>query len=142
MIAKKIGEIRKIVCASPGYLKKFGIPKTPKDLTGHSCISIESLNSPVTWNFKFKKTSISVPIHSRLTVTTVEAGLDAAVAGVGIVGILSYQAESLVREGKLKAILKEYESDAWPVHLLYVPNKNLPRKIKAFLEFVTPRMKI
>ncbi len=142
MIAKKIGEIHKVVCASPEYFKKFGTPKTPKELMNHNCISIESLNSLATWSFKLKKSSISVPIRSRLTVTSVEAGLDAAVAGVGIACTLSYQVESLIREGKLKVILKEYKSDVWPVHLVYVSNKNLPRKIKAFLEFVTPRIKI
>lgn len=142
MMAKKIGEIHKVVCASPEYLKKFGVPRNPKELMGHNCIGIENLKTVDSWSFKFKKTKLTIPIRSRLTVTSVEAGLDSAVSGLGITCILSYQIETLVKEGKLKIILKEYESDSWPVHLVYVSNKNLPRKTRAFLDFVPPRIKI
>lgn len=141
MLAIRGGLIRKVVCGSPAYFKKNGIPKKPKDLSNHECISIQSLVPPDHWIFQKNKLNISVSIHSRLVVSTVEAGLDAAVAGVGVTMALSYQIEKLEKEGKIKTILEDYESETLPVHLLHVAGGVVPQKLRAFLDFVSPRLK-
>ncbi len=141
MIATKIGVIREVVCGSPGYFTKHGIPKTPKDLSRHACISNRELTLPHSWIFT-KGTAISaIPVRSRLIVTTVEAAVDAAVADVGVTRLLSYQIAQYVESGKLKIILREYESPPWPVQLVYLSTRALPLKVRAFLDFATPRLK-
>jgi len=141
MIATRIGNVRQVVCGSPRYFKERGIPKTPKDLVHHDCINIEALTSPTAWDFPQGKGSTSVVIHSRLSVSTVEAGLYAASAGMGITRALSYQVAPFEAAGKLKTVLKDFESETWPLHLVYGGNRIVPQKLRAFLEFATPRLK-
>jgi DNA-binding transcriptional LysR family regulator len=82
-----------------------------------------------------------VPIHSRLSVNTAEAAIDAAIAGAGVTRVLSYQAANAVADGKLKVVLTDYEPVPLPVNLVYLEQNLLPRKTRAFLDFVAPRIR-
>jgi DNA-binding transcriptional LysR family regulator len=141
MTAIRIGSIREVVCGSPAYFAKRGTPQTPKDLSKHDCITIDSLSSPASWFFPRGRASVSIPIRSRLTVSTVDAGLDAALSGSGIIRALSYQVARLEKAGKLKVILKDFESEPWPANLIYTGNQIIPLKLRAFLDFTAPRLK-
>ena len=81
-----------------------------------------------------------MPIHSRLVVNTAEAAIDAAVIGVGIVRVMSYQVAELFRARKLKLVLDAFELPPLPVHLLYTRQGQLPLKLRAFIDFVLPRL--
>jgi DNA-binding transcriptional LysR family regulator len=87
------------------------------------------------------KKKIAAPIHSRLTVTTAEAAIDAAIAGVGIARVFSYQAVAAVRTGALVLALENFEPSPWPVSLVRGPGGLTPLKLRAFLDFATPRLK-
>lgn len=141
LIANRVGVVRRIVCGSPAYFKLKGVPETPKELIKHNCITIEGLSSPTSWIFQKKKFTISAPVHSRLIVSTVEAGLDAAIKGIGIIRVLSYQVAKFENEKKLKIILKDYETDALPVHLIHVAGRVVPNKLRAFLDYSSPRLR-
>jgi DNA-binding transcriptional LysR family regulator len=141
LIAVKVGAIRRVVCASPAYLARRGTPATPQALRGHDCVTFEGLGSPRTWTFTGRKGELSVPIHSRLSVTTAEAALDAAVAGLGVTRVLSYQAAAAIRAGGLQVVLEAFEPAPWPVHLIYVGQGLLPRKLRAFLDFAAPGLR-
>ena len=106
LIATHLGSIRRVVCASPGYLAKTGAPATPRDLADHQCVSFELFATANTWRFHEDGADISVPIHPRLTVSTAEAAIDGAIAGVGITCVLSYQIESALRGGALRLLLE------------------------------------
>ena len=80
-------------------------------------------------------------VTPRLTVNTVEAAIDAAIAGAGVTRALSYQVAAAVRQRDLKIVLAEYEPAPWPVHLLHKPQARLPLKLRAFMDFVTPRLR-
>ena len=82
-----------------------------------------------------------MPIRSRLVVNTAEAAVDAAKAGVGITRVLSYQAASALAEGALVLALQEFEPAPLPVNLVHVGQRLLPLKLRAFLDFATPRLK-
>jgi DNA-binding transcriptional LysR family regulator len=141
LIAKKVGSVRRIVCASPEYLKRRGTPKTPADLQEHDCITFENTLSSQTWTFNIGKTEKAFPIHSRLVVSTAEAATDAAVAGIGLTRMLDYQVAAQLRARSLKLVLGSYKSPPKPIHLIYESGKNLPLKVRTFLDYADPRLK-
>ena len=94
------------------------------------------------WIFPSGKSEITVPVHSRLIVTTAEAAVDAAVAGLGLTRVLSYQAAAALRAGSLALVLPQFEPAPWPVNLVYPGGRMLPLKLRAFLDFAAPRLKL
>jgi len=140
LVATRIGAVRRVVCASPAYLAARGTPATPADLAAHDCIAFEGL-SATTWGFRTGKAELAVPIRARLSVTTAEASIDAAVAGLGLTRVLSYQVTEALRDGALTTVLAAFEPEPWPAHLLHPGGRLLPLKLRAFLDFAAPRLK-
>ena len=141
LIAIRLGSTRRVVCGSPGYFREHGIPKTPADLKAHDCVTIGGFMSPNTWTFKSGKSVMEVPIRSRLVVSTAEAALDAAIAGVGIASALSYQLPAAIKKGQLQIVLAKFEPEPMSVDMLYVGGRLMPRKLRAFCDFAAPRLK-
>lgn len=141
LMAVGVGEVRRVVCASPDYLAKHGAPATPSDLSKHECISFEVLASMRAWVFGSGKTEQSVSIRSRFAVNTAEAAIDAAILGVGLARVLSYQVADAIHRDALSIVLSEFESAPSPVHLVHKGQAPLPLKVRAFLNFVTPLLK-
>jgi DNA-binding transcriptional LysR family regulator len=141
LVATRVGAIGLIVCASPDYLASRGRPATPADLGSHDCISFENLLPQDRWSFVRDGEVTAAPIHTRLSVNTAEAAIDAAVAGTGLTRVLSYQAAAALTEGKLETVLGEYEPPPSPVHLVHPGGRLLPRKVRAFLDLAAPRLK-
>ena len=141
LVATRVGAIRRVVCGSPAYFAARGTPKSPSELATHACVTFEGLMSPHTWTFRMGKADMPVAIHSRLIVNTAEAAIDAAIAGVGITRVLSYQIANSMRIGALVLALEEFEPSPWPVSLVYTGQRLLPLKLRAFLDFAVPRLK-
>lgn len=141
LMATGVGTVRRVVCASPAYLASHGVPLAPLDLAGHDCISFEVLESKRAWVFGTGKTELSVPVRSRLAVNTAEAAIGAAMLGVGLVRVLSYQVADAVREQALSVVLEAYESAPLPISLVHKGQTPLPLKLRAFLDFVAPRLR-
>jgi len=141
LIASRVGSIRRVVCGSPDYFAARGTPKRIGDLSTHDCVTFEGFSSPDVWVFTTGKSNTSVPVRSRLVVNTAEAAIDAAIAGLGITRVLSYQAAKAVNAGRLTVILSEFEPPSWPVSLVYAGQRLLPLKLRAFLDFAAPRLK-
>ena len=141
MMAAKIGSIRRVVCGSPSYFVKKGMPKAPADLQAHDSITFAGLASPETWTFRKGKSEVSVPVRSRLVVNTAEAAIDAATSGIGLTRVLCYQIASACRSGALAIILEEFEPAPWPVSMVYAGQARLPLKLRVFVDFATPRLK-
>jgi DNA-binding transcriptional LysR family regulator len=141
MVAVKVGTIRHVVCASPAYLAEHGKPETPQDLETHGCITFDGLSPLATWTFTREGSDVLVPVRSRLRVNTAEAAIDAAVAGVGVTRVLSYQVAAATRSGELLPLLQDFEPQPWPVSLVHGGHGRLPVKLRAFLDFAAPRLK-
>ena len=141
LVAMGVGSVRRVVCASPAYLANHGVPARPCDLTGHECISFEVLASKLAWVFGSGKSELSVPVHSRLAVNTAEAAIAAAILGVGLIRVLSYQVVDAIRNNALCVVLDTFESAPLPVSLVHKGQVPLPLKLRAFLDFVTPRLR-
>lgn len=140
--ALQVGTVRRVVCARPHYLQTHGEPTTPQALTDHSCITFEVLSSVGAWVFGAGKAQQTVPVHSRLSVNTAEAAITAATLGVGVIRVLSYQVADAVQKGDLQVVLQPYESAALPISLVHKGQAPLPLKVRAFLDFVTPRLRV
>jgi DNA-binding transcriptional LysR family regulator len=93
------------------------------------------------WMLGDRQHAIEVPIRSRLSVTTAEAAIDAALAGIGITRVLSYQVAPFIHAGRLTHLLAESEPAPSPVQLVYPGQGRMPMKLRAFLDFMTPRLK-
>ena len=142
--ATRVGEVRYVICASPSFLEKQGLPKTPQDLSALDCVTFDDAATATVWSFAeraARKKVQSVRIRSRLSVNTAEAAIDAAVAGVGITRILSYQAANAVARGKLKIVLSTFEREPLPVNLVHAGQGLLPLKLRALLEFAAPQLR-
>jgi DNA-binding transcriptional LysR family regulator len=141
LIAVRVGTTRRMVCASPIYLAARGTPRTPDDLAGHDCISYPGFGSPDVWTFVRGKTTVAVPVHSRLVVGGAEAACDAACTGFGITFAFAYHFQAALERGALTALLDEFQPATLPVHLVHTANRFLPIKVRAFLDFAAPRLK-
>ena len=141
LIALRVGAIRRVVCACPAYLTARGTPLTPDELAGHDCISYAGYFGPEVWTFVRGKTKLAVPVHSRLVVGSVEAACDAARAGIGITIATSSHVKAALDAGTLTTLLDDFQPPAAPVSLVYAANRFLPIKVRAFLDFVAPRLK-
>lgn len=140
LIAVRIGEIYRVACASPSYLQARGTPKSPIDLSAHDCISYPPIQSPNIWVFKRDQT-YAVPVRSRLVVGNLESACDAARAGIGITVAFSYHVAESIKSGELVPLLQEFQPPALPVSFVYSPNRFMPVKLRAFLDFAQPRLK-
>jgi DNA-binding transcriptional LysR family regulator len=141
LMATAVGAVRRVVCASPAYLAAHGVPARPQDLAAHACVTFEVLASMRAWVFGSGKSALSVPVRSRLTVNTAPAAIAAATLGVGLIRVLSYQVADAVRAQSLKIVLAKFESAPLPVSLVHTGQAPLPLKLRAFLDFVTPRLR-
>src|SRR3569833_501651 len=143
MVATRVGSIRRVVCGSPAYYKAHGIPQKPADLNAHMGVTFAIASPASSWSFTGKGKGAAKPARpiTRLSVNTAEAAVDAAVAGIGLTRVLSYQAEQAIRQGKLKIVLQDYEPPPIPVHLMHANQNILPLKMRHFLEFAAPRIK-
>jgi DNA-binding transcriptional LysR family regulator len=141
LTATRLGSVRKVVCASPTYIAKHGSPETPDQLLDHAAISFDGVAMPSAWRFESGGSEISAPLRSRLSVNTIDAAIDAALQGAGLAQAMSYQIAEAVREGKLVVVLQKFEPPPLPVHLVYHSQSRLPLKLRAFVDFVAPRLR-
>jgi DNA-binding transcriptional LysR family regulator len=142
MAATQVGTVGRVVCASPQYLAQNGEPETPADLARLACVNFDSLPSGPVWNFTAGATrEQAVALRPRLSVNTAEAAIDAAIAGVGLTNVLSYQVARAVGEGKLKLVLRAFEPEPVPVNLMHAGQGRLPLKTRSFIDFAVPRLR-
>jgi DNA-binding transcriptional LysR family regulator len=137
-IAARVGAVRRMVIAAPGYLDRRGLPKTPDELAGHDIVSFAGIDGVARWKFGG---DIEAPIKPRLIVSTAEAAIDAAVSGFGITRVLSYQIGNALANRSLVRLLREHEPADVPIHLVYPDGRHPPPKLRAFLDFVVPRLR-
>ena len=140
-MATRVGTVRRVICASPAYLAARGVPASVDELAHHDCITFDVLASKPAWVFKGAKGEQSVPVRSRFAVNTAEAAIDGAKAGVGLVRVLSYQVAEALRCQTLQAVLVQHEPQPLPVSLVHKGQAPLPLKLRAFLDFVAPRLR-
>jgi DNA-binding transcriptional LysR family regulator len=143
MITTRVGSVRRVVVGSPEYFAKHGRPKQLSDLVDLTCVTFAALNGNSSWVFPGKGRSANLPVRPtcRLNINTAESAIDAAIAGIGVTHVISYQVAKPVAEGKLQVVLQEFEPEPMPVHLIHAAQGRLPLKMRSFLEFAAPRLR-
>jgi DNA-binding transcriptional LysR family regulator len=140
LVARRVGSISWMFVANPAYLARRGTPAHPGELADHDCIAFEGLQRYRDWPYIDDGHQRTVAIGSRFSVNTADSVVAAARAGLGIARVMSYQAADSIRDGSVVAILADHWPPAIPVHLVFGPRQQQPLKLRAFLDFVMPRL--
>ncbi len=140
--ARKIGESRRIVCASPAYLSRAGIPKRPQDLESHNCVTWREHPGHNTWTFRSKKQITKVRATGSFFARNADALTAAAVAGIGLALLPDWNLGIELRSKQLKVVLRNYEAvpAISPVYAVHAHARHVPPKIRAFIDFLTIRL--
>src|SRR5580692_5714362 len=143
LLAARLGEVRRVLCASPAYIKRRGIPQAPAKLREHACIMERDDADTELWRFASTSGRSLVPIavRPRLRVNSAEAAVDSAVAGHGIARVMSYQAAAAIAAGNLVVLLPKHEPPPIPVSLVVASARSKSPKQQAFFEFAVPKLR-
>jgi LysR family transcriptional activator of dmlA len=135
--ARLLVKNRRVVCASPGYVKAFGAPATPHDLTRHACLVLRENESAYgTWHFTRGKKTETVKVDGPLSSNDGSTVLEWALDGRGIAVRSQWETEALVRDGKLIVLLNDWTLPNADVHAVYLERHQLSAKLKTFVEFL------
>jgi DNA-binding transcriptional LysR family regulator len=140
LTAVQVGELRRVLVASPAYLQRAGEPRTPADLARHEAIGFSmDGQSPAPW-LPAGRRALAAP-RQRLMVNSVDAKVAAACAGFGLAVALAYQVTDEVRDGRLRVLMPEHEQPPVPVHLVYPAGRAAAAKVRAFVTFASERLR-
>lgn len=140
MRAIGVGYVRRVVCASPAYLKAQGTPKSPADLARHTIIAASPVSPSVDWKFAHGKKTLGVRLTPRLSVTSNEAAIAAAVQGFGVTRLLSYQIAPYLVSGQLKAVMGAYEPARLPIHVVHREGRQASAKVRTFVDLLAEKL--
>jgi len=143
LFAARLGEVRRVLCASPTYIRRCGVPQAPAKLREHACIMERDGAETELWRFASTsaRSLLSISVRARLRVNSAEAAVDSAVAGHGIARVMSYQAAAAISAGKLVILLPRHEPPAIPVSLVMPSARSKTLKQRAFFEFAVPKLR-
>ncbi len=141
LVALPLGHTRRVLCASPAYLERQGIPTSPGDLPGHRCIRFTGLISGNEWHFGTARNSETVAINDALATNHIHSAIDACLDGIGCGRFLAYQVNEHLASGKLVRLLEAFEPDPIPISLVYPHQRLLSTRIRAFAEIAVPRLR-
>ena len=141
MQAIPVGSVRRVICAAPSYLEQHGVPHTPDDLAAHTIVSATAVTPTPEWRIVEGGEPRVVKVHARMITTTNDSAVAAAMSGFGLTRLLSYQVADLLRDGKLKTVLTEFEPIALPVNLLHREGRHASPKARAFLDLAIERLR-
>lgn len=133
----RVGQVQRVICASPQYIARHGVPATPRDIESHSVVACTAVTPvPDRWSFHRPGGIMSVGVTPRLVVNTTAAAVDAAVDNLGLTCVLSYQMEPHAAAGRLQTVLVEYEPPPVPIHIIHSEGRHLSPKVRLFLDHV------
>lgn len=137
LLANRLGEVRRVLCAAPSYLARHGTPAEPRDLADHDCIMERDGAEVEAWRFP----TGAVTVRPRLVVNSASAAVASAAGGGGITRVLSYQVAASVSAGELVVVLSEHEPLPIPVHFVLPPERPPTARVRAFLAFAIPELR-
>jgi DNA-binding transcriptional LysR family regulator len=137
LVARHVGEMRRIVVASSGYLKRHGEPRTPQVIASHQTIQFGATAASPDWHFAEDGREIRVACTPRLTTNSADAAIQYAEQGGGLTRVLAYQAADAIRGGRLRIVLQKFEQPPLPIHIVYPTSRLLSAKVRTFIDLVT-----
>lgn len=141
LVAIPVGVARRMLCASPAYLKRAGTPQSPDDLAAHRCLASSGPARGYQWQLGAGKQARQVKVRPVFSSNQIAAAIDAAASGLGIGQFLDYQVQALLASGRLKRILVDFEPPAQPINVVH-PQARLPSpNVRAFVDWGVPRLR-
>ncbi|WP_184401951.1 LysR family transcriptional regulator [Rhizobium sp. BK650] len=140
LTATRVGQVRRVICGSPLYFEKHGVPTAPGDLSKHRIIASTSAWTSLEWRFGVQKKS-TVHVKPRLFCSTNEAAISAAANGWGLTRVLSYQIAPQLEAGELRAILSDHEEEALPIHVVHPEGRYASAKVRSFVDFAVGKLR-
>lgn len=141
LLARKVGEARRLLCASPAYLERAGSPASPADLTEYACLCFRDHPGRTLWRFRKAGRRADVRVSGPLVANDGEALVAAALAGLGLVLVPAWLVGSEVGDGRLVALLPDHDPDppSTPLYAVFPPGPYSPIKVRAFVDFLAAR---
>lgn len=136
LVARHVGEMRRIVVASPAYLKARGEPRNLAALASHDTIRFGSTTGLADWRFVDDGAEVRIDPAPRFSTNSSDAALQYAEAGGGLTRLMAYQAAASLKAGKVKIVLEKFEPPALPIHIVYPTSRLLSAKVRAFIDLV------
>jgi len=140
LIARKLGPIRRILCASPEYLGRRGVPAVPADLAGHDCVIAGPSAAGASWVLDGPQGQETVAVSGRFAANEMQAVAGATLAGHGIAQLPDAFARPLVEDGRLRRVLPGHATPAGGLHAVYPSSQHLPPLVRAFIELAAARL--
>lgn len=141
LFALKAGSVRRVVCGSPDYLKRQGIPRLPEDLLQHQIIHSHADSRLPEWRFQVGEESRQYPLRPRLSCATNQAAIQAACLGGGLTRCMSYQVHEQLMSGKLCTVLDDYQLPALPLHVVYREGRRAAARVRSFVDFAVAQLR-
>lgn len=136
LVARAVGDMRRMVVASPDYLATHGEPHHPSEIAAHRTVHFGALSAAPDWRFVEDGREVRVACAPRFTTNSADAAIYHAEQGGGLTRVLAYQAAEGLAGGRLKAVLVDYEIAPLPIHLVYPTSRLLSAKVRAFVDLV------
>jgi DNA-binding transcriptional LysR family regulator len=139
--AIRVGEVRRVICASPQFLTRHGRPEHPQALAQSPIIATSASGQLRSWPFLEKGEPLNVRVEPRLLVTANQAAITAATLGLGFTRVLSYQVAGKVAAGELEILLADFELPPLPIHVVYQGGRKAPARVRSFVDFVVQALR-
>ncbi len=136
LVARHVGEMRRIVVASPDYLRQRGEPDTPEAIASHETIQFGATTASPDWRFVEDGREIRVACTPRFTTNSADAAIQYAEQGGGLTRVLAYQAAEAIKAGRLTTVLAKFEQPPLPIHIVYPTSRLLSAKVRTFIDLV------
>jgi DNA-binding transcriptional LysR family regulator len=141
LVAIAVGQTRRVVCASPAYLKRAGTPKSPAELASHQNVNFLGVAPGNEWVLADGGGTTRTPIAPAFASNQIDAVLDACLRGVGLGQFLCYQVQPLLDRGKLRRVLSAHEPPPIPIQIVYPSTRLLSSNVRAFVDWIVPRLR-
>ena len=136
-----VGQVRRVICASPDYLGQHGIPQTPDDLQQHITITATAVTTGPEWKFSQHGKISTVRLQPRFLINTNDGAIAAALDSFGLTRVLSYQVAAHLESGQLQTVLHDYEGAPLPVHVIFREGRRASAKVRAFVDLMVSRLR-
>jgi DNA-binding transcriptional LysR family regulator len=134
LVAVPVGQARRVICASPDYLRRQGKPRVPQDVAAHRCVRFTGVAPRDEWDFRMGRREVAIPITSVISCNQIDSALQACIDGLGLGMFFSYQVASHRKAGELKYVLEKFETEPRPIQVIFPHSKLLSAKVRTFVD--------
>ena len=140
LAARRIGDLERVISASPAYLEKHGVPRRPEDLARHNCLTLAGIAGQAEWPFRGPSGVRTVAVKGNVTLNNAESMYELALLGLGVIRLSDIIVGPAIRGGRLVPILVDvHQPEPLPLHAVYMPTRRRPPKVDAVIQFLVEK---